>query len=184
MKIVEEMKNNPVIAAVKDDESLKNALASKCKILFLIYGDICDIKDIVNTCHDAGKIVFLHIDLIKGFSKDKSGIIYIAKEFKPDGIITTKSSLIQVAKANGMEAVFRVFLVDSTSVETAIQNINYCQADLVEIMPGIIPSLFTLVGNVTKTNLISGGLVSTKEMVDLALSSGAIACSTSAQDLW
>jgi len=184
MTIIEEMKNSPVIAAVKDEGALQNALKSKCKIIFVIYGDISEIKEMVRLCHDAGKIIFLHIDLIKGVSKDKSGIIYIAKEFKPDGIITTKSSLIQVAKAAGMEAVFRVFLVDSTSVETAIQNINYCQANLVEIMPGIIPNLFHIVGKVTNANLISGGLVSTREMVDQALLAGAISCSTSAENLW
>ncbi|MGM0878132.1 MAG: glycerol-3-phosphate responsive antiterminator [Bacillota bacterium] len=30
--------------------------------------------------------------------KDKEGIKYLAREIKPDGIITTKSNLIKVAK--------------------------------------------------------------------------------------
>lgn len=33
----------PVIAAVKDDQALEASLRSPCQIIFVLYGDICNV---------------------------------------------------------------------------------------------------------------------------------------------
>ena len=88
-------KKKNIIAAVKDEESLQKALNSKVEVIFVLSGDICKITDVVNRCHKANKKVYLHIEMIEGFGKDEAAVRYIATNIKPDGIITTKSSLIK-----------------------------------------------------------------------------------------
>ena len=45
----EALEDSPIIAAIKDDEGLKKCLSSDSRIIFILYGDICIIADIVNT---------------------------------------------------------------------------------------------------------------------------------------
>ena len=44
---MEQFEDCPVIAAVKDEEGLNACLGSEIGIVFVLYGDICTIPDIV-----------------------------------------------------------------------------------------------------------------------------------------
>ena len=177
-------KKKNIIAAVKDEESLQKALNSKVEVIFVLSGDICKITDVVNRCHKANKKVYLHIEMIEGFGKDEAAVRYIATNIKPDGIITTKSSLIKAAHSAGLDSIFRVFMLDSQSIRTAISNIERCKATDVEILPGLIPELISYFVNTVDANIIAGGLIATKKHVETAFEKGAIACSTSESNLW
>lgn len=43
------LEDSPVIAAIKDDNGLKECLKSDIQVVFILYGDICNIADIVDT---------------------------------------------------------------------------------------------------------------------------------------
>ena len=43
--------DSPVIAAVKDDGGLRLALASDCRVIFLLYGSIVNIEELVQQIH-------------------------------------------------------------------------------------------------------------------------------------
>lgn len=60
-------------------------------------GNILNIKDIVEKLKEAKKIVFVHVDMIEGISSSSSGVEYLMKEIKPDGIITTKHNIVSFA---------------------------------------------------------------------------------------
>ena len=177
-------KNKNIIAAVKDDETLQIALKSNVEVIFVLSGDICKINDVVNKCHKANKKVYLHIEMIEGFGKDEAAVRYIANNIKPDGIITTKSSLVKAATSVGLSSIFRVFMLDSQSIKTAISNIERCKATNVEILPGLIPELIAYFAKNVKANVIAGGLISTNKHIESAFAHGAIACSTSESSLW
>ncbi len=68
----EAIEDSPIIAAIKDDEGLKKCLTSESRVIFILYGDICNIPDIVETVKSSGKIAMVHIDLIAGlkFQRD------------------------------------------------------------------------------------------------------------------
>ena len=42
----EAIEDSPIIAAIKDDEGLKKCLTSESRVIFILYGDICNIPDI------------------------------------------------------------------------------------------------------------------------------------------
>ena len=52
----EALEDSPIIAAVKDDEGLSRCLTSDSRIIFILYGDIVTISDIVETVKSAGKL--------------------------------------------------------------------------------------------------------------------------------
>lgn len=56
--------------------------------------------------------------------------------------------------------------------------------DLMEIMPGIIPKVIPEIKRQCQTPVIAGGMVSTKEEIIELLKVGAVAVSTSREQLW
>lgn len=179
------LERNPVITAVKDDDALRKAIKSKHEVIFILYGDIITMNDKVNAVIKAGKVPFLHVDMVDGLASNPVVLEYIYKHFKKDcGIITTKSQIARKAIDMNMKVVQRYFMLDSLSVKSAMDNINKVKADAIEIMPGIIPSVIQKMARQINIPIIAGGLISTKEEVDLIMKSGAISVSTSREDLW
>lgn len=175
---------NPIIAAVGDIEKLDNAINSPCEIIFLLTGNIFNLKDIVKRIKDADKSVYIHIDLLDGFSRDVVSLKYINEYIKPNGIITTKSSLIRHAKDMGLLTIQRLFMLDSLSLETGINSIKATKPDAVEIMPGNMPKAIKFIHNETRIPIITGGLIMDKEDVIQSLKAGAIGISTSKEEIW
>lgn len=184
MNLKDYFQESKIIAAVKDEEAFKRALSSKCPVIFLLNGDILTVKQVVEEAHAHDKIIFLHFDMIDGFGKDEAAVRYIKEKVCPDGIISIKSSVIRWAETYGLDYIYRVFMIDSQSFETAVNNIRRFKIENIEIMPGIIPDVIQDLMKKCPANYISGGLITTEKQVKEILSSGAIACSTSNEQLW
>ena len=45
---IELVEANPVVAAIKDDDGLKRCLESDIDVVFVLYGDVISIRDIVH----------------------------------------------------------------------------------------------------------------------------------------
>ena len=182
--LAEKMKKSPVIAGVKDLTKFEDALNSSCDIIFLLSGSIFNIKEFVQRAKDKKKMIFIHVDLLDGFSKDAVALKYIYEEIKPDGIISTKNSQLKAAKSLGFMTVQRIFIIDSLSIDTAIKASQMINPDAIEIMPGIMPKITKKMSDELDVPVIVGGLISEKAEIEKALSSGALGVSTSAKELW
>ena len=66
MTMLELLEESPIIAAVKSWEGLEKSLKSECKVVFVLFGTICDIDQIVARIKDAGKVAIVHVDMIQG----------------------------------------------------------------------------------------------------------------------
>ena len=88
------LEDSPVIAAIKDEYGLKECLKSDIRVVFILYGDICNIADIVDAVKQTGKMALVHLDLINGLSAKDVAVDFIKKYTKADGIISTKPALI------------------------------------------------------------------------------------------
>lgn len=176
---------NSVIPAVKDDVALKRFLNSPNEVVFILYGDIITLNDKVNEVLKAGKHPFVHLDMVNGLASNPIVVEYFHRNFKKEcGIITTKSNIAKKALDQGIRVVQRYFMLDSLSVESAIEGIGKVRTDAIEIMPGIIPRVIGQVNQKTNVPIIAGGLVQTQADVEKLLASGAISCSTSKHELW
>lgn len=174
----------PVIAAVKDHEGLKRCLDSDIQIVFILYGDIVELPNVVEKLKEQGKLAIVHIDLISGLSGKEIAVDYIKKYTKADGIISTKMPLIKRAKEMGLVTVFRFFVIDSMAFDNIKKQFNMVQADLVEILPGIMPKIITKMTKLVPVPVIAGGLIAEKSDVIAAIEAGAIAISSTNQKTW
>jgi len=179
------LERNRVIPAVKDDNAMKKALHSSHDIVFVLYGDILTLDDHVNAILRSGKTPFVHLDMINGLASNPVVLEYFYRHFKRNcGVITTKSNLAKKALELGIRVVQRYFMLDSLSVESAIEGIGKVRADAIEIMPGIIPRVISHIHRQTNAPIIAGGLINTASDIEKILAGGAIAVSTSKSELW
>ena len=178
-EFVEAIEAAPIVAAVKDDSGLEMCLTSDVDAVFILYGDICTISDIVAKVKDTGKIAMVHMDLINGLSPRDISTDFIRKYTRADGIITTKSNLITHAKEIGLATVLRHFVLDSMAlinIERQSHAGRESQPDMIEILPGIIiPKMIRKICSMSRVPVICGGLIQDKEDVMHALASGATA---------
>ncbi len=175
---------NPVIAAVRNKEELEKAASSRVKIVFVLYGSILTLHGICSRLHEASKMVFVHADMIEGLRGDMAGIEFINRFASPAGIVSTRANIIKYAKHLNLQTILRVFLLDSLSMQTGVKNILETNPDAVEIMPGIACRLINEMEREITIPVIAGGLIINKEQVLESLSSGALAISTSKEELW
>lgn len=173
-----------VIAAVRSEEQLRQAVNTGVAAIFLLHGDINVLKDYVDYAQGHKKPVFPHLDLMGGIAGDRAAVEYIANEIGPDGIITTRSSIIKAARKHGLLTIQRLFLVDSTAVETGIHAVLETQPDAVEVMPGLLSRAVARIRQKVKQPLIAGGLLESLEEIEQVLSAGARAVSVGDRRLW
>lgn len=179
---------NPVIAAVKNDSGLQTAAAmEEIQVIFVLYGDICTIPEIVEKIKDSGKKALVHIDLIAGLSAKEVSVEFIKRQTNADGIITTKPALVRRAKELGLFTVLRFFVIDSLALKN-IENLEsqhrMSRPDVIEVLPGVMPKVLQKIAKVSRIPMIAGGLVTDREDVIQALSAGAMAVSATNQEVW
>ena len=184
MNIPEIYEENPIIAAVKDDATLRCAIDSPCRTIFLLYGNICDISQKVELVKNAGKLAIVHTDLIDGLENRDVEVKFIRETTKADGIISTRSIIIKAAREYGLIGIQRFFLIDSMALDNARKHIEQGIPDVIEILPALATKAIATLRAEYSIPIIAGGLISDKEDVINALSSGASAISTTRQDIW
>ena len=185
MKMQEVLKDSPIIAAVKDAEGMQEALGCESEVFFILFGTICNIGEIVEQAKNAGKIVFVHLDLVEGLAGKDVAVDFLKKTTRLDGIISTKPPLLKYAKSQGLLTVQRFFLLDSIAASNIDRQFAVSRPDMVEVLPGLMADA---IGEIAKkhpeTPVIAGGLIRTKEEVLAALGAGAAAVSSTNRDVW
>lgn len=172
-----------VIAAVRSESELLAAAKSDVETIFMLAANIADLKGQAELVHKAGKKLFIHLDLAEGIGKDEYGIRY-AKEQGADGIISTRTNIIKLAKREGMFTVQRFFVLDSHSVDTIVETAGMSKADMIEIMPGVVTKVIKRLKNELDMPIVAGGLIETSDEIDEAISAGAAAISTGKSKFW
>ena len=157
-KLYDTVTDCPVIAAIKDDAGLERCLDSDIQIVFVLYGDIVSIPEIVDRIKKKGKLA--------------------------DGIISTKLSFIKRAKELGMATVFRFFVIDSMAFDNIQKQYEAACPDFVEILPGIMPKIIAKVAKMVSAPVIAGGLIAEKADIYAAIEAGAISISSTNQNTW
>lgn len=184
MAPIVDLVDSQIIASVKKESDLEKAINSTANVVFLLTGNLMNIKDYVSKLKKHDKVVFIHLDFIDGISNNKSAVQYIARVCRPTGIITTKSNLIKYAKEENLLTILRLFLIDYAALNKGIDVINSCKPDAVELLPGVIPKIIDHLEKILPMPIIAGGLISNKEEILEALSAGALAVSSGSPNLW
>ncbi len=79
--LTKRLSENPIVAAIKSADKLDEALKSNVEIIFLLTGDVFNLKEMVDRIHKRRKAVFVHVDLIEGIAADPVVFALSAKAF-------------------------------------------------------------------------------------------------------
>ena len=175
---------SPIITGVKDEQGLEKALKTESPVVFLLFGNICNITGLVDQVKNSGKIAIVHVDLIQGLSSKEVAVDFIHQNTRADGIISTKAPLVRHAMDLGMIGGQRTFLIDSMALETTKKQLLTFQPDFMELMPGVMPKILKTVRGYTEIPLVAGGLISDKKDILAAFDAGVDAVSTTREELW
>ncbi len=172
-----------IIAAVRSDEEFEKAVKSDVSTIFLLSADIMSIRNKVDIAHNKAILLYVHMDLAEGIGKDRAGIEYLAN-IGVDGIISTRSNLIKIAREADMYTVQRFFIVDSHSINTVIETVKSSKADMIEVMPGVVSKEISKLRAYIKIPIIAGGLLENEKEIETALENGAMAVSVGKPEFW
>lgn len=178
------IENSPIIAAAKDASGLARCLTCESQVVFLLFGDICNIGELIEQVKQSGKLALVHIDLIQGLSAKEIAVDFIKKYTRADGIITTKPPLVKRAKELGLYTVLRLFVIDSLALSSIAKQLQMARPDIIEVLPALMPKVINRICHMVNVPVIAGGLISDKEDIMTMLAAGAVSISTTSQELW
>ncbi|GAM12946.1 glycerol-3-phosphate responsive antiterminator [Mesobacillus selenatarsenatis] len=173
-----------ILPASSNMKEFEQFLESPFEIGVMLEVHIAQLKNINAMAKQYGKKMIFHVDMIQGLKSDDYSTEYLCQEYKPYGLISTKSSVILKAKQKGVLAVQRVFLIDSHALEKSYKLIQKTRPDYIEVLPGAMPWMIKEVKERVNIPIFAGGLIRTPEEVKNALDAGADAITTSKRDLW
>jgi len=174
----------PVAAAIKSNEDMELALGSDVHLLFMLKGDGFQLAPFIERAHEHGKGVVVHVDLVSGIGKDRTGIHYL-HQLGVDAIITSRSQLVSAGRAEGLVTIQRLLLVDDSALETGVRTIARAAPDVVEVLPGVIfPAVAPMLQHMLPGPFIAGGFIRNAEDVARIRASGGILSSSSTYALW
>jgi glycerol-3-phosphate responsive antiterminator len=148
--------NQKIVPASSNMKEFESFLRSPYEIGVFLDMHIAQLKHINRMAKEKEKKMIYHVDLIHGIKNDEYATEYICQEFKPYGLISTKSSVIQKAKQKGVIAVQRIFLIDSHALEKSYKLITKTQPDFIEVLPGAMPKIIAEVKERVRTHILAG----------------------------
>lgn len=179
------LNKHPVIASMTDLKDMDKALHADSSIIILMHADIRSLESVAEKIKETNKLIFVHIDLMKGLKRDVSGIHFLADHIGIDGIVTTQANLIRIARRINLLTIQRVFILDSASIKQGVRSVKESNPDAVEILPGIaVPHIKESIKKNFNKLVIAGGLINTEDEIVYILKNGAEGISSSAVDLW
>ncbi|HEY4602104.1 MAG TPA: glycerol-3-phosphate responsive antiterminator [Cerasibacillus sp.] len=171
----------PAIRRIKDFE---DALQTTSKYVIFLETRLSQLNQLVRHAKRCHKKVLIHFDLIQGLKADEHGMEFLIHAIKPDGVLSTRGNVIQLAKKHDLLAIQRIFLLDSIALKNNVKLVKRSQPDCIEVLPGLVPSMIQIVHEETGLPIIAGGLIREESDITTALEAGAVAVSTSERELW
>lgn len=174
-----------IIPSVRDLRNFEIALKSVSNVIFLSEVHLGNLKSLIKKCHDNNKIALVNIDLVGGLATDQMGIKLLKNLFKVDGIISSNSTNVNMAKMIGLYAIQRFFLIDSRGLESGLKALKNSKCDAIEVLPGLISTNFKdKIAKVRNVPLLGGGFITERSNVIEVYKAGFVGVTTSEKKLW
>lgn len=185
MNLFATLRRAPIIAAIRRETDIEAAINSNALVTFVLCGDINTLRRMTDRLKQAEKAVFVHVDLIGGLASDQAAVTYLANHVQIDGVISTRGQIVRAAADQGLIGIQRLFVMDSTALETGLKQARSNRVGAVELLPGTLPYwVVDTVREKLRIPVIVGGLLRTRADVTQALELGAAGVSVSDPALW
>ena len=177
--MIDILKNQICVPVVHSMKRLEKFIESDLIVCILQDIHISLLEHMIKTLHDNNKLALVHIDMVHGISSDEHGAEFLCQRLRADGVISSKTRIIETTKKNKKIAIQRMFLIDSKSIERGIETLQKSQPDIVEVMPAIAYKIIPYIKSKINMPLIGGGLLKSKEDILQGLEAGCMAFTVS-----
>ena len=181
LSVSDQQKIIPVIES--RTELLRVLNASQISTILLRHCNLLDLKPILVHALKRDVALYVNVDHIDGIHPDNAGLRFLAQQLHIAGIVSSNPRILSLGKSMELETIQRLFAVDSTGLESALETVDSQLVDLLDISPAlVIPYV------VSHTELplpfIGSGLISTHQQVQSVLRAGALRVMTARPELY
>ena len=127
----------------------------------------------------------MYADHIDGIHSDVAGVRYLAEHLHIAGLLSNHPRTLAIGKSFGLETIQRIFALDSTGLEMALESVDIQCTDLLDIAPAlVVPYVASTLKTLLPLPFMASGLISTADQVQAVLRAGAFCIAVSRSELW
>lgn len=154
------------------------------RALFLRHCNLFELTDLMEQARQLGVAVYINIDHIDGIHADNAGLHYLVETMHVRGILSNNPRILALAKSLGLETIQRIFALDSTGLDTALESVDVTQIDLLDISPALVVPYIAQSLKERSRPFLASGLLQTSQQVSAILQAGAVGVIVNRDELW
>lgn len=105
--------NNTIIPSIRKYKHFEQALACASEYVLLSEANIGNLQSLIGKCHQSGKKVLIHLELLGGFKPDQAGISLLKNYYKVDGVISSNLTHVRWITPSILLSITRQMLLKS-----------------------------------------------------------------------
>ncbi len=153
--------------------------------VLLRHCNLFELRDLLEQAHRRELAVYVNADHIHGVHADAAGMRYLTDQFHIAGVVSNHPKTLTLARNFGLETIQRIFAVDSTGLEMALDSIDSANTDLLEISPAlVIPYIIPRLSYPLPLPFIGSGLIQTVQQIQAILRADAAGVVVARSALW
>lgn len=162
-----------IIPSVRRLGDFDQALSGEREVILLTGADIANLPLLVKKVHSVGKKAFVNLELLGGFGRDQTGLRLLKNFYKVDGVFSTDSARIGMARHLGLYTIQRFLISDSRAFDTSLKILKSGRSDAVEILPAKIGiDIISAMRQLTDIPILAGGFIRTDEDIEALKKAG------------
>jgi glycerol uptake operon antiterminator len=151
--------------------------------VLLRHCNLFELRTMLERAHERELAVYVNVDHIDGISPDTAGLRYLARQLHITGIVSSNARILALARTFDLETIQRIFAVDSTGLEVALESVDSQHVDLLDISPALVIP-YVVAQTPLHLPFIGSGFISTSQQMQMVLRAGAIGVAVSRAELW
>ena len=177
---------NRIVPVVETRVQFVQALEiAQIRAMFLRHCNLFEFVALLESAHRCGCSVYVNIDHIDGIHADNAGLRYIAERLHVTGIVSNHPKILSIGKQFGLETIQRIFAVDSTGLEMALESVDTAYVDILDFSPAlVVPHLSPQLKSSFPLPFMASGLLDTPEQLEVVLHTGVCAVAVARPELW
>ena len=164
-------------------EFLRALDAPQITTILLRHCNLLELRPLLDHAFEHEMAVYVNVDHIDGIHPDIAGLRFLAHQLHITGIISSNPRILALAKSFDLEAIQRIFAVDSTGLEAALESVDSHLVDLLDISPALVIP-YVVSHTTLPLPFIGSGLISTLQQVQSVLRAGALRVTTARSELY
>ena len=174
-KIIPVIENRMEFLRVLDAPQITTIMLRHCNLL--------ELRPLLEHAFEREMAVYVNVDHSDGIHPDSAGLRFLAHQLHIAGIVSSNPRILALGKSFELETIQRLFAVDSTGLEAALESLDSHNVDLLDISPALVIP-FVVSHRTLPLPFIGSGLISTFQQAQSVLRAGALRVTTARPELY